>query len=82
MKKFYNHVVKEDESGDVVTSELKTIQHSIREIKHIEEPTGLAVAISLMSTFDNDAYHMAVCHMERELNLTLELALESLESVG
>lgn len=55
MKKFYHFVVKEDESVDAVASELKTIQHSIRETKHIEAPIDLAVAISLISTFENDA---------------------------
>ena len=55
MKKFHHFVMKEDESVDAVASELKTIQHSIRETEHSEAPIDLAVAISPMSTFDNDA---------------------------
>lgn len=81
MKKFYNYKAKEDESVNAVASELKNLQHSIREIKDSEAPTNLAVAICLMGVFDSEAYHMAIFHLKREPNLTLELALESLKSV-
>lgn len=80
-KKFYNKA-KDDESVDKVAAELKKkFNFSIREIKKAEAATNLAVAISRMSAVDEETYHMAIFHLERESNLRLELALESVKSV-
>lgn len=65
-----------------VAAELKkTFNFSIREMKKAEAATNLAVAISRMSAVDEETYHMAIFHLERESNLRLELALESVKSV-
>lgn len=66
---------------DKVAAELKTIQDLIREIKETEAPTDLAVAIRLVGMFDGEPYRLAIFFLERESDLTFELALETLKSV-
>ena len=64
-----------------MAAELKSIQLSIREIKEAEAPVDLAVAISLMGAIDEEICYMAIFHLEREIKLTLKLALQSLKPV-
>ena len=63
-----------------VAADLKNIQLSIWEKGEAEAPTNLVVAISLMSAVDEETYHMASFHLERESSLTLK-AVESVKPV-
>ena len=81
LKRFHTYKAGPDESIDDIATALENIKLEIADIKETHEPQDSLVAIALMSAIEDPAYDTAKFLLERESDLTLEVAKESLKAV-
>lgn len=81
LKRFHTYKASPDESVDDVASALENLKIEIGDIEPDHEPPNSLVAIALMSAIEDPAYDTAKFMLERESDLTLEVAKEQLKAV-
>ena len=81
IRKSFNYRAGASESIDDVRSNLSRLQMTVRDIRSMEAPTDLNIALTLINSVDNEAYTLAKYHLEDMENLTLANTKERLKVV-